>query len=150
MVTVYRYSVTFNAPIKFVYNWCTDYREDDPEIIGADYRRIILEKSKKRVIFVSDKKGPDGSTKLAVRVVTLSPSKNAWHLDYFGEEDLEKGDYRLKSLGEEKTRLDMVFKNTWKNGAGPTSEEFTAETKSSWDAYAPALERDYHLENRKT
>jgi len=30
-MVVYRHSVIFNAPIKFVYNWWTDYREDDPQ-----------------------------------------------------------------------------------------------------------------------
>ena len=140
---VYRYSVTFNAPIDFVYNWCTDYREDDPQITGASYRRIILEKNKKRVIYASDKKSSDGSTKLAVRIVTLSPGDYSWHLDYFSEEDLEQGDYKLNRIGKEKTRLDMVFRNRWKDGPGPTKEQFVSETKSSWDTYVPALEKDY-------
>jgi hypothetical protein len=144
-VVVYRHSVTFNAPIKFVYDWCTDYREDDPQLYGASHRRIILEKTKKRVIYASNKKGSDGSDKLAVRIVTLSPSTYSWHLDYAAEEDLERGDYTLKKLGKDKTRLDMVFKNTWKNGLGPSREEFEAETKSTWDAFAPALERDFAL-----
>ncbi|HYB04353.1 MAG TPA: hypothetical protein VED17_07820, partial [Nitrososphaerales archaeon] len=75
--------------------------------------------TKKRVIYASNKKGSDGSDKLAVRIVTLSPSTYSWHLDYAAEEDLEQGDYKLKKLGKDKTRLDMVFKNTWKNGWGP-------------------------------
>jgi hypothetical protein len=144
-MVVYRHSVTFNAPIKFVYDWCTDYREDDPQLYGASYRRIILDKTKKRVIYASNKQGSDGSQKLAVRIVTLSPSTHSWHLDYFAEEDLEQGEYKLKKLGKEKTRLDMVFKNKWKNGTGPSREEFVSSTKSSWDAFAPALERDYAL-----
>jgi hypothetical protein len=52
-MVVYRYSVTFKAPIKFDYEWCTDYGEDDLKITGANFRRIILEKTKKRVIYES-------------------------------------------------------------------------------------------------
>jgi len=142
-MVVYRHSVTFNAPIRFVYDWCTDFREDDPQITGSNYRRIILEKTNKRVIYASDKIGIDGKPKLAVRIVTLSQSKFAWDLDYVAEEDLERGEYRLKKIGKEKTKLDMVFRNKWKNGKGPSRAELKASTKASWDAFAPALERDY-------
>jgi hypothetical protein len=138
-MVVYRLSVTFSAPIKFVYDWCTDYREDDPQIYGASHRRIIQERTKKRVIYASEKTGLDGSPKLAVRVITLSPSTYSWHLDYFAEEDLEKGEYKLKKLDKGKTRLDLVFRNTWKNGKGPSKEELAGSSKSSWDAFAPAL-----------
>jgi len=62
-MVVYRYSVTFDAPINFVYEWCTDYREDDRKIMGANYRRIILEKNKRRVIYASNKKGLGRSNK---------------------------------------------------------------------------------------
>jgi len=144
-MAVYRQSVVFNAPIRFVYDWRTDYREDDPKITGADYRRIILEKTKKRVIYASEKTGSDGVSKLAVRIVTLFPSKYSWDLDYVGEEDVERGKYGLNKIGKEKTRLDMVFRNKWKNGIGSSRAEFEAETKTSWDAYAPALERDYSM-----
>ena len=142
-MVVYRHSFTFNAPIKFVYEWCTDYREDDPQLVGANYRRIILEKTKKRVVFASEKTGSDGKPKIAVRLVTLSPCAYSWHLDYFAEDDLEQEDYRLKKLGTDKTRLDMVFKNKWKTGISPSREYFVAETKASWDGYGPALEKDY-------
>jgi len=52
----------------------------------------------RRVIFTSEKTGSDGKPKIAMRVVTLSPSTHSWHLDYFSEDDLEQGDYRLKKL----------------------------------------------------
>jgi hypothetical protein len=129
-MVLYTHAVTFKAPIKFVYGWCTDYQESDPQIIGANYRRIILEKSKKKVVYASCKVGYDGSPKLAVRIVSLFPSKFSWHLDYIAEEDLETGEYRLTKLGKELTRLGMRFKNTWKNGSSPSTEYFRSETKS--------------------
>jgi hypothetical protein len=60
-------------------------------------------------------------------------------LDYFSEKDLGQGEYRLEKLGNDKTRLDAVFRNKWKDGEGPTEEKFYQDTKASWDAYATAL-----------
>src|SRR5271169_4859164 len=118
-----RVSKTVNAPLRYVYDWCTDFRDTDPKITGSKSQRIILEKTRKRVVYAQVYQGADGSQKVAVDIVTLNPP-HSWHLDYFGEEDDETGDYRLKSLGRNKTRLDMVFKEKWKNVASvPTLEE---------------------------
>ncbi len=133
----------FDVPIKFAFNWCTDYSSEDSKILGSKYPRIILEKTKKRVVYASYKNGSDGKPKLAVRVVTLYPATYSWHLDYFAEEDLELGEYKLTKLGKNKTKLDMTLKNRWKQGEGPSKEKFESETKNVWDKFAPALERDY-------
>jgi hypothetical protein len=37
-------------------------------------------------------------------------------LDYFAEEDLETGEYKLTRLGSELTRLDITLRNSWKSG----------------------------------
>jgi hypothetical protein len=140
---VYRGSKTFNAPIKYVYEWATDYTEGDNEIWGGKHRRVILLKTKRKAVYASYKDGADGKPKLAVRVVTLDPKKYSWHLDYYGEEDTETGDYKLKSLGKDKTRLDMVFHNQWKTGTGPSQDSFEKETKFVWEKYAEVLEKDY-------
>jgi hypothetical protein len=144
-MVLYKHSITFKAPIKFDYDWCVDFQESNPQILGANYRRVILEKSKRKIVYASYKRGSDGNQKLAVRVVSLFPSKYAWHLDYFAEEDLETGEYKLTRLGNELTRLDITLKNTWKSGTSPTREFFQSETKSSWDKYGPALEKDYMM-----
>jgi len=141
-----RVSKTFNAPLRYVYDWCTDFRDDDPHITGSKSQRKILERTKKRVIYAQIYQGADGTQKVAVDIVTLSPP-NSWHLDYFGEEDDETGEYRLKSLGKNKTRLDMVFKERWKNIANvPTLEEQIEQTSTTWDKYVQALEADYNSE----
>jgi hypothetical protein len=131
------------VPKKFAYNWCTDFSTEDSNIVGAKFPRIMLEKTRKRAVYAGYKVGQDGKPKLAVRVVTLSPKTYSWHLDYFGEEDLEVGDYKLTGLGKNRTRFDIKLNNKWKHGKGPSSNEFAAETKAAWDKYAPALERDY-------
>ncbi len=149
MVT-YRVSRIMNAPLKYAYDWCTDYREDDNKISGAKYPRKILQKTRNRAIYASNKVGQDGKPKLAARIVTLHPSLYSWHLDYFAEENKEIGEYKLISLGKNKTRLDMVFKSKWKSGKSPSKEEFVKETKESWERFTSALERDYNSGKKAT
>lgn len=42
---------TINAPLRYVFNWCTDFREDDPALTNSKGSRKILEKTKKRVVY---------------------------------------------------------------------------------------------------
>jgi hypothetical protein len=147
-VVVYRHSRVLNASIKFAYDWCTDFSPEDAKIAGAKFPRIVLEKTRRRVVYASYKQGSDGKPKLAVRVVTLHPKAYSWHLDYFAEEDLEMGDYKLTKLGNEKTKLSLRLDNKWKKGRGPTKSEFESSTAHTWDKYAPALERDYRNSKR--
>jgi len=139
-----RVSKTINAPLRYVYDWCTDYSEDDPRITGSKSQRRIVEKTGKRAIYIQIYEGADGKEKVAVNIVTLRPPAS-WHLDYFGEEDDETGEYRLKSLGKSKTKLDMVFKEKWKSIAKvPSIKEQLMATNEVWDKYVIALERDYN------
>jgi len=140
------YSVTkvIDAPLKYVYDWATDYRETDNSIWGGKYPRIILFKSRSKVIYAYNGKGADGKPKLAVRIVTLHPSTRSWHLDYYGEESLETGEYKLTRLGKTKTRFKVVLKNRWKKGKGPSSKHFQKEGDFVWTKYVEALEKDYN------
>ncbi len=140
---VFKVSKTVNASIKFAYEWCTDFNASDPKITGSSSERTILEKTKKRAIYVVNYKAADGSRKLNVNIVTLRPP-NAWHLDQFGEEDNETGDYKLTSLGKNRTRLDMVFKEKWKKIAKiPSVKEQVKHTEEVWHKYVAALDKDY-------
>jgi hypothetical protein len=142
-VVTYRASKTFHAPIKYVYDWATDFTEGDNQFWEGKHPRVILLKSRAKAVYVNQD-GSDDKPRLAVGIVTLHPAKYSWHLDYYGEEDLETGDYKLQSLGKEKTRLDMIFHNQWKNGKGPSAEDFQKGTNNVWNKYANALERDYN------
>lgn len=144
---VFRVSKTINAPLRFTYNWCTDYSEDDPQITGSKSKRKILEKTKKRTIYAQIYEGADGEQKIAVDIVSLKPP-TSWHLDYFGEEDDETADYSVTSLGKKKTRLDMVFREKWKITNSPTIKEQIKSTNRVWDKYIAALEKDYRSESK--
>lgn len=137
----YHISKVINAPLKFVYNWCVDFREDDPKIWGSQTKRIILQKTKRRVIYMSTQRRR-GRAINAVRIVTFQPP-TAWHLDFAGQENDEVGDYHLTSLGPRKTKLDITFKVKYKIANAPTKEKDTKQTNEIWDKYIAALERDY-------
>ena len=134
-------SKVIHAPLRFVYDWCTDYRETDALITGSKAKRKILMKTKHRVVYVVSYRRGD-KTRSAVDVVTLYPP-NAWHLDFVGDEDDETGDYVLSSLGPKKTRLDMAFTEHYKVEDAPSRAEDTKHIHEIWDKYVRALEKDY-------
>jgi len=143
----YHLSRTIHAPLRFVYDWCTDFRDSDPEIapdiltIGSKNERKVLLKTKHRVVYVMSYKS-QGKQKSAVDVVTLHPPK-AWHLDFVGDEHDEVGDYLLTSLGPRKTKLDMTFTEHYKIRGAPTQAQDLKHTHEVWDKYIAALKKDY-------
>ena len=137
----YRVMKTIDAPLKFTYAWCTDYREDDNQITNSKARFTILQKTNRRVIYVRTKE-QDGKSMIAVKMVTLSPPR-AWYLDQVGEDEDAVGTYRLTRVGPEKTRLDMTFTEKYKTSDAPTKEEDKVNTAQMWDRYVAALEKDY-------
>ena len=141
VVQTYKLSQTFNAPLDFVFGWCTDFREDDNKMIGSKTKRTFLEKGKKRVVWAVNYK-EDGKEVEGVRAVWLRPP-NAWHLETCGDGN-EIGDYRLASRGKNKTRLDMVFRVAYdsKNKV-ESKEEWEKDGVKHWAAYAGYLEKDY-------
>ena len=134
-------SKVINAPLRFVYRWCTDFREDDNRITGSNNKRKILQKNLKRVVYVTTY-SKAGVSKVGVNWVILSPP-NSWHLDFIGEEDDEEGEYRLTRLAARKTRLDMRFSEKYKVRNAPTQKEDAKHTEEIWDKYVAALEKDY-------
>jgi len=137
---IVRISRTIDAPLRFVYGWCTDFREDDYRISGSKSRRRILEKTGKRVIYTTREKG--AKTVGAASIVTLHPP-NAWHVDSIGDQRDTVGDYRLTRLPDGRTRLDIVFKVKRKSSAAPGRTEFLRHLNNSWDKYVATLEKDY-------
>ena len=130
-----------HAPSRYVYHWCTDYRETDPKITGSKSKRRILLRTKHRVVYVENYRSR-GKVRSAIDVVTLYPPKG-WHLNYVGDDDDETGDYGLTSLGPQKTRLQMTFTEHYKIRNPPPKKEYTKQVDIVWDKYVTALEKDY-------
>jgi hypothetical protein len=137
----YRVSKIINAPLRFVYDWCTDFREDDYKITGSKSRRTFLDRSPQRVVYAI-RYPSRGKIGHAVNIVTLHPPRS-WHLDSYGQEDNEFGDYHLTKLGLRRTRLDMVFTEHWKTAEFPSKQVYIKDISRIWDRYSAALERDY-------
>jgi hypothetical protein len=137
----FRISKVIRAPLGFVYEWCTDYRESDTKITGSKAKRKILLKTSRFVIYTSSYKSR-GKSMTGVNIVSLHPPKR-WHLDFLGDEDDETGQYRLTSLGRRKTRLDMSFTEHYKIRGAPTKSQDMKHTNEIWEKYVSALEREY-------
>jgi len=143
----YRISKVIEAPLPFVYDWCTDYREDDGKLTGSRRRTKILEKTKRRAIYTSSRM-ENGKLIGRVSIVSLMPP-NAWHLETAGDL-LEQytGDYKLTKLGSNKTRLDMVFDTKYGPGVEvPTKEWWEDDSGKDWDKLIVALMKDYSKES---
>lgn len=139
----YGISKVIEAPLPFVYEWCTDFREDDAGLTGSQTKTKILEKTSTRVIMI-DSYEEKGKPVESISVVSLKPP-NAWHLDYAGNEsEQEVGSYKLTKLGANKTRLDMKFTITYAPGRKvPLRKEQIEGSNKFWDKLVVALMKDY-------
>ncbi len=137
----YKLSIDVNAPVDYVFSWCTDFREDDNKYTGSKTTRKILEKSPQRVVWrVTYKEGKD--TFEGVRAVWLNRPKS-WHLDTCGD-GREVGDYKVKPLGKNKSRLDMKFVVTYDSKREvEDKDEWEADGIKHWKIYKKALEADF-------
>jgi len=134
-------SRSINAPISYVFNWCTDFREDDHRLSGQKRRIAILERTGQR--FIMSVKSRHGSKMVsAARIVSLAPP-DAWHLDWIGDENDETGDYRITRLSARNTRLNATFKVRPKTSNAPKREQMVKSVNFAWDHYISALESDY-------
>jgi hypothetical protein len=137
----YRVTKTIEAPLKYVYDWCTDYREDDNQITGSRTQFKILQKTNRRVIYlrISER---EGKPMIGVKMVALHPPKS-WYLDQVGEDEDAVGTYKLTRVGSEKTRLDMIFTEKYKIRDAPSRKQDRNQTTQMWNKYVAALENDY-------
>ncbi len=140
-----RFSKTLNAPLGFVYSWCTDYREDDHKITGSKSRRIIMEKTKRRTIYVTQQKGSKRVN--SVGIVTLHPP-DRWHFSSISRsksivgQTIETGKYHLRSIGPRKTKLEAIF-DLKRSTRMAAKIELLNHLNEIWEKYGAALEKDY-------
>jgi hypothetical protein len=137
----YKISETFNAPLDYVFEWCTDFRDDDSKYTGSKTVRKIIEKDAERIIWrVRYKEGKEFVE--GVRAVWLHPPR-AWRLDSCGD-GREVGDYKLTPLGKSKTRLDMKFIVTYDSkDEVEDKDEWEEDGVEHWKIYKKALEADF-------
>jgi hypothetical protein len=143
--TTIRVSKVVNAPLRYVYDWCTDYRIDDYRL-----RRKGSSKLRFRVVRVSPHRvvrirlNPKGTSDpdIAVDVIRLDPPSD-WHTDQIDETDRMAIDYQLVKLGPKTTRLRLLVTERWVTREFPTPTELRARVSATWDRFATAIEERY-------
>jgi len=143
--TTVRVSKVVNAPLRYVYDWCTDYRADDWRLQSEDRVKPkfrVLRISPHRVVRI--RLGPSGSHDplIAVDVVRLDPPAD-WHTDQIDERDRMALDYHLVRLGPRKTRLELYVTERWVTPDFPTRRELRRRVSETWDRFSAALEERY-------
>ena len=139
-----RISLVIRAPARYVYEWCTDYRNDDGRFSTRrprpSYRVIRI--SPRRVVRIRVARGPGRDRRIAIDSVRLDPPRS-WHLDQIDENDRQAVDYRVSSVGRAQTRLQLLVTERWVTPEFPTREALYAQVARTWARLAVALEADY-------
>ena len=143
--TTIRVSKTVNAPLRYVYDWCTDYRSDDWRLQrkgAAKPRFRVLRVSPHRVIRI--RLGPNGSPDpdIAMDLVRLDPPAD-WHTDQIDEADRMAMDYHLVKLGPRSTRLELFVTERWVTRDFPTRTQLRQRVSATWDRLSAAIEQRY-------
>ena len=143
--TTIRVSKVVNAPLRYVYDWCTDYRSDDWRLQRKDAVKPtfrVLRVSAHRVIRVRLKSNGPKDPDIAVDVVRLHPPSD-WHTDQIDENDRMAIDYHLVKLGPRRTRLELLVTERWVTRDFPTRRELQQRVSATWDHFSTAIEDRY-------
>ena len=139
----YRYGITFDAPLRYVFGWCTDYQPDDAAREGETYQRKVLERTKRRVVYEDLEESPQGWF-WARHIVTLTPPTH-WHSSSIGSHREYELDYTLRTLSNGRTELKFVGRRrpTGVASRNPTTAEFDRSMDASWQQFRTQLEAEY-------
>jgi len=143
--TTIRVSKVVNAPLRYVYDWCTDYRADDWRLrrkgaIKPTFR--VLRVSPHRVIRIRLNSNGSEDPDIAIDLVRLDPPSD-WHTDQIDEADRMAIDYHLDMLGPRKTRLEMLVTERWVTRDFPTRTELRKRVSDTWGRFSKAIEQSY-------
>src|SRR6266581_4065683 len=98
----YHVTVSFQAPLDFVFAWCTDYTPEDASLEDESYTRKVIERTPRRVVF-EDLEETDTGWDWSRAVVSLRPPSR-WHMDGVGNRVDVVADYLLTKLPDGRTR----------------------------------------------
>jgi len=139
-----RVTKVLNAPARYVYDWCTDYRSDDWKVArpGTHPRFRVVKLSPRRLLRIrlTTARGPDAA--VAVDLIRLTPPFR-WHTDQIDEEDLETVDYSVEPLGRDRTRIVVSVVERWMVPQHLTRSGTAARVRGAWDRYAGLIESRY-------
>jgi hypothetical protein len=139
----YHVKAEFRAPISYVYSWCTDFAPGDDRREKDHYTRRIIQRTSRQVVF-EDLVDSDQGWVWARHVVTLHPP-NRWHSDSVGTHRDATIDYVLTPLGDDRTRLDLIWKRapTALSTSHLSKAAMEKSSTEAWRNFARVLEKDY-------
>ncbi len=137
-----RLSKVVDAPLRYVYDWCTDFRSDDAKLSGSRSRHRVIRVSPERLVRIRVARQPARNPRMAVELVRLSPP-DAWHKDTIDERDLDSIDYKLTALSPKRTRVSIVIVERWMVRGYPRKSEWLRSSSAYWDELVMALEARY-------
>jgi hypothetical protein len=139
----YEVHTAFQAPLPFVYRWCTDFAAIDPDLGTGGYQRRIIRRAHRSVCFEDLYDSEEGWIWIR-RSVRLDPPAH-WHSDSVGSDRLISVDYRLTSLSENSTELTIsAVRRPYGIGKkNPTKLRWERDVAANWAGFARALERDF-------
>ncbi|HEV8049441.1 MAG TPA: hypothetical protein VGP88_02485 [Thermoplasmata archaeon] len=142
--TTVRVSLLIQAPSRYVYDWCTDYRSDDGRLSNARPRPKfhVIRISPRRVVRVRVGRGSGRDPALTVERIRLNPPRS-WHQDQLDETDQQSVDYRVRAVGRARTRFQLLSTERWLTPDFPTREALRAQITATWTRFAAAIEADY-------
>jgi hypothetical protein len=136
---------TFDAPLPYVYRWLTDFSSEDPALENGNYRRKIIERNRRRVVFEDLTERKTG-WEWYRSTVTLHPP-NGWHAELTGNVPSWSLDYRLSADSPERTRITIRFEIRRRPGIRgeeiPSKAEAERLMHGFWRSFARSLDRDY-------
>jgi hypothetical protein len=139
----YEVTTEFQAPLPFVFRWCTDYSPKDASLEKENYQRRILSRSAKQVVY-EDLESDDEGWIWRRYTVTLRPP-DQWHAESVGNRRLIMVDYQLTELPDGRTRLHYTWRRKGLMGytRNPPKRQAERESAEAWRNFGRALERDY-------
>ncbi len=137
----YTLTKTIKAPIQFVFDWCTDFREDDYKLTDSSSRRTMYNRSGEKVVYV-DEERVGGEVRRSKSEVSLFPP-NRWVLNAEGDVENEEGEYQLETKGKSATVLTMTFRVSHKLKPIPSKAKWEKDSNEFWDKLVVALEKEY-------
>jgi hypothetical protein len=148
-VRVYQIRMTFRAPLRFAYAWCTDYSEEDRKLEGDPGSRQIIRKGARTVVYEDLNETPHGWM-WSRQTVTLHPP-DRWTATADGNYRTWKLDYSLRELPDGRTEFTMRGRRraTPLGGRNPSKTALEQELREMWDNLGRALERDYRAHRRR-
>ena len=139
----YEVRCEFDAPLEFVFRWCTDYTPQDAMYESEEYERRILRHSRREVVYEDLEDTSEGWV-WSRHVVRLSPPSR-WHSESVGSHRSISLDYRLLPLPGGRTRMVLGARRrpTSIGGKNPSKSQWERSVSRSWASFRRALERDY-------